>query len=71
MGFPYDYYVDPVGLLEEMWPSIVVTHLPTIGSNHCPILVKIEVVSFPYKKPLKFEAFWAADPKCKEVVDQS
>ncbi|CAL8989632.1 unnamed protein product, partial [Prunus brigantina] len=30
----------------------------------------IDMTCFPYKKPLKFKAFWAANPKCKEMNEQ-
>lgn len=42
---------------QETWPCSVATHLPTIGLDHCPILLEIEVKCAPHGKPFKFGAF--------------
>lgn len=47
-----------------------VTYLPAVGSDHCHLLVFLEDRSANVKRHFKFEAFWAQDPECREVINR-
>ncbi|KAM1809195.1 hypothetical protein ACFX12_026124 [Malus domestica] len=51
----------------SLWPNTTVTNGMTLGSDHCPILVQCEQ-KVARRKKFRFEAFWAKDGKCKEIV---
>lgn len=56
---------------QEEWPNSSITHLPVMGSDHCPIFLETESRIRRGFKPFKFEVFWTYDPECREVVDRS
>ncbi|KAM1457565.1 hypothetical protein ACFX2I_034725 [Malus domestica] len=49
---------------DEKWAIV-------LGSNHCPILVQCEPNEVRRKKIFRFEAFWAKEADCVEVVKGS
>lgn len=63
------------GLLNDgwqvRWPSTSVSYSVVKGSDHCPIFVTVEPLLTKSKKVFRFEAFWAKDERCKEIVDRS
>ncbi|XP_075076870.1 uncharacterized protein LOC142163479 [Nicotiana tabacum] len=53
---------------QQMFPGIKVTHLPKIGSDHCPMLLKCDLETIAIKKSFKFLNFWTKHPTFKDVV---
>ncbi|GMY09617.1 hypothetical protein FCV25MIE_04856 [Fagus crenata] len=51
----------------------VVTHLPRLSSDHCPLLLDIPPTSAvtKRKKVYRFEALWVKDDQCKGVIEQA
>ncbi|XP_009796308.1 uncharacterized protein [Nicotiana sylvestris] len=56
--------------LQHVWPSIEVTHLSKIGSDHSPMLLKFNPDAAPIKKTFKFLNFWCKHSTFKDVVLQ-
>ncbi|KAM2045167.1 hypothetical protein ACFX1T_009399 [Malus domestica] len=56
------------GLWQDMWPNSMVTHGTVLGSNHCPIIIQSDVDRLRGRKIFRFEAFWAKEEECQEVV---
>lgn len=52
----------------SLWPNTTVTNGTTLGFDHCPVLVQCEQKIARRKKLFRFEAFWAKDGECKEIV---
>ncbi|CAN6543682.1 unnamed protein product [Malus baccata var. baccata] len=53
------------------WPNSFVTNAMTIGSDHCPVVLLCEQKDVRQKKLFRFEAFWAKDAECKEIVREA
>ncbi|KAM1294906.1 hypothetical protein ACFX1Q_015702 [Malus domestica] len=56
-------------LWQECWPNSLVIHEPVIGSDHCPLIIQSQPHGHKPKKVFRFEAFWAKEEKCKEIVE--
>ncbi|XP_068323434.1 uncharacterized protein [Pyrus communis] len=56
---------------QDLWPNTVVSHETAVGSDHCPIVVQSQPPIRKGKKPFRFEAFWAKDEECKNIVLKS
>lgn len=60
------------GLINEewlfSWPDTCISHLARTGSDHCPLLLTTDPLMTKGRKLFRFEAYWAEDPECKEVV---
>ncbi|XP_075103192.1 uncharacterized protein LOC142177960 [Nicotiana tabacum] len=54
---------------QQMFPGIEVTHLPKIGSDHCPMLLKCDLETIVIKKSFRFLNFWTKHPTFKDVVN--
>ncbi|XP_070008060.1 uncharacterized protein LOC142165184 [Nicotiana tabacum] len=52
--------------LQQTFPSLEVTHLSKIGSNHRPMLLKCDIESSPIKKSFRFLNFWVKDNTFKD-----
>jgi len=50
------------------FPEAVVFALPTVGSNHSPLLLHTEVQQTRRSKPFVFEAYWLQHPECRNIV---
>ncbi|XP_075109001.1 uncharacterized protein LOC142180813 [Nicotiana tabacum] len=44
--------------LQQTFPGLEITHLSKIGSDHCPMLLKCDIVTPPIKKSFRFLNFW-------------
>ena len=59
-------------LINDMWQEVRPNSLglngTVLGSDHCPLIVQSEVEGPRIKRMFKFEAFWAVEAECKEVV---
>ncbi|CAN6587433.1 unnamed protein product [Malus baccata var. baccata] len=56
---------------QDVWPNTTVTHGTVLGSDHCPIIIQTEPNTRKGKKLFRFEAFWAKEADCLEVVRRS
>ena len=56
---------------QEKFPKAGIKHLAAPTSDHKPILLNTHFENNIIKKPFRFEAMWARDPECEEVVDRS
>ncbi|XP_019251253.1 PREDICTED: uncharacterized protein LOC109230185 [Nicotiana attenuata] len=56
---------------QQMWPALKITHLPKIGSDHCPILITGDPSVVPIKKTFRFLHFWIKHPSFHDVVRQN
>lgn len=56
------------GHWQNLWPNSTVTHETVMGSDHCPLIIQSDLDDFRGKKVFRFEAFWAKEEKCKELV---
>ncbi|KAM1951519.1 hypothetical protein ACFX15_006123 [Malus domestica] len=60
------------GLVNEswqtLWPNSRVTNGTTLGSDHSPVIVQCEPRIGKRKRIFRFEAHWANDTDCKEIV---
>ena len=53
------------------WPNTAVVIGACVGSDHCPVVVKENIqMQKRGKRMFRFEAFWAKDLECKEIVKQ-
>jgi hypothetical protein len=63
------------GIANTSWrlafPRAVVFHLGVVKSNHCPILIDTNPVDVRVPRPFRFEAMWANDPWCFDVVNEA
>jgi exonuclease III len=63
------------GLANQQWvhlfPNIVINHLTTSQSDHCPILLSTEGSYQNIPKPFRFEAFWTRDKSSFSVVAEA
>ncbi|KAK9951419.1 hypothetical protein M0R45_006861 [Rubus argutus] len=55
----------------EKWPETSVFHSPRVGSDHCPILIYSDPPFNRGPKQFKFEASWADDEECYEVINSA
>ncbi|XP_062028816.1 uncharacterized protein LOC133744789 [Rosa rugosa] len=53
------------------WPDSFVHHEPRVGSDHCPLVIYTYPRLPKGPKPFRFEASWAEDPECEEIVTGS
>ncbi|XP_070013760.1 uncharacterized protein [Nicotiana sylvestris] len=53
------------------FPGLEVTHLPKIGFDHCPMLLKCDIETPPIKKSFRFLNFWTKHESFKEVVKEN
>lgn len=60
------------GLVNEAWlsqlPNSLIKNGMTLGSDHSPVLVQYELNLGRTKKLFRFEAFWAKDGECQDIV---
>ncbi|CAN6675688.1 unnamed protein product [Malus baccata var. baccata] len=56
------------GLWQELWPNSLVTHGTVMGSDHCPLIIQSDSESMRGRRAFKFEAFWAKENDCDQVV---
>nr|XP_028962160.1 uncharacterized protein LOC103417751 [Malus domestica] len=56
---------------QDLWPNSVVVHESAIGSDHCPVVVQSKPPFRKGKRPFRFEAFWAKEADCRDVVQNS
>nr|XP_028964584.1 uncharacterized protein LOC114827109 [Malus domestica] len=56
------------GLWQDLWPNSLVTHGTVMGSDHCPLIIQTESESMRGRRAFKFEAFWAKEIDCDQVV---
>ncbi|KAL0427102.1 UNVERIFIED_CONTAM: hypothetical protein Slati_2885000 [Sesamum latifolium] len=53
------------------FPNTVVHHIPTSSSDHTVLLIDIDNTchsSRPKRRPFHFEAIWASDAECENIV---
>ncbi|KAM2712281.1 hypothetical protein EV1_032304 [Malus domestica] len=55
-------------LWQNLWPHTSVIHETVIGSDHCPIVVQSQPSASKGKRLFRFEAFWAKEEDCKDLV---
>ena len=53
---------------QDLWPNTTVTHETVLGSDHCPLIIQTDLEVRRGRKLFRFEAFWAKESECKEVV---
>uniref|UniRef100_A0A2N9HEV9 Uncharacterized protein n=1 Tax=Fagus sylvatica TaxID=28930 RepID=A0A2N9HEV9_FAGSY len=53
------------------FPKAAVYHLGALNSNHSPLLVDTNPVDYFAPRPFRFEAVWAKDPRCFEVINKA
>uniref|UniRef100_A0A2N9F0P5 Reverse transcriptase domain-containing protein n=1 Tax=Fagus sylvatica TaxID=28930 RepID=A0A2N9F0P5_FAGSY len=55
------------------YEGAVVTHLPNLSSDHCPLFLEIPSANavFRRKKLFRFEALWVKDEQCKSVIESA
>ncbi|KAK6123351.1 hypothetical protein DH2020_042911 [Rehmannia glutinosa] len=61
------------GHFENIFPRKLVSHIPTISSDHQALLIQAHDLSTPThfpgrKKPFRFEACWVKRKECEEVI---
>jgi hypothetical protein len=54
-----------------VFPKAAVYHLGALNSNHSPLLVDTNPVDYFAPRPFRFEAVWAKDPRCFEVINKA
>jgi hypothetical protein len=63
------------GIANPSWrvafPRATVLHLGAIQFDHCPILIDTNPVDVHAPRPFRFEAMWANDPRCFNVVNEA
>ncbi|KAB2625965.1 hypothetical protein D8674_017625 [Pyrus ussuriensis x Pyrus communis] len=55
---------------QDCWPNTMVIHETVIGSDHCPLIIQHQPRVKKSKKIFRFEAYWAKEERCKEIVDR-
>ncbi|XP_049348952.1 uncharacterized protein LOC125813502 [Solanum verrucosum] len=55
------------GWLEKM-PQTTITHLPSVGSDHCPLLLEMTAREEEHIRYFKFLNCWADQPKFLDIV---
>ncbi|KAK4707367.1 hypothetical protein R3W88_033056 [Solanum pinnatisectum] len=53
--------------LQDM-PHTNITHLPSVGSDHCPLLMEVNARSEDHIKYFKFLNYWAEQPSFAETI---
>ena len=53
------------------FPKANVIHLSAVNSDHCPLLIDTNPQDSFSPRPFRFEAVWAKDPRCYEVINQA
>ncbi|XP_070664492.1 uncharacterized protein [Malus domestica] len=56
------------GLWQDRWPNSLVTHGTVLGSDHCPLIIQSDSESVQGRNAFKFEAFWAKEDECNQLV---
>ncbi|XP_075080303.1 uncharacterized protein LOC142165823 [Nicotiana tabacum] len=56
--------------LQQTFPSLEVTHLSKIGSDHCSMLLECDIESTPIKKSFRFLTSWVKHSSFKDVVKE-
>ncbi|KAM1532558.1 hypothetical protein ACFX10_006565 [Malus domestica] len=56
------------GLWQDRWPNSLVTHGTVLGSDHCLLIIQSDSESVRGRKAFKFEAFWAKEDECNQLV---
>ncbi|CAN6691397.1 unnamed protein product [Malus baccata var. baccata] len=56
------------GLWQDLWPNSLVTHKTVLGSDYCPFIIQSDSESMRGRRAFKFEAFWAKENDCDQVV---
>jgi len=51
------------------FPEAEVIALPTMGSDHSPLLLTTDVILGRRQKSFTFEAFWLQERECNEVIE--
>ena len=54
-----------------MFPKAGVRHLIAPSSDHLPIMHDTHLEICNLDRPFRFEAMWARDPSCAEVIDNA
>lgn len=54
----------------ELMPQTISTHLPTVSSDHCPLLLKMSTKPSCAIKYFKFLNFWTEQPSFLEIVKE-
>uniref|UniRef100_A0A2N9I7H8 Endonuclease/exonuclease/phosphatase domain-containing protein n=1 Tax=Fagus sylvatica TaxID=28930 RepID=A0A2N9I7H8_FAGSY len=55
--------------LRLAFPKATVLHLGGVNSDHCPLLIDTNPDDSFSPRPFRFEAVWAKDPRCYEVIN--
>jgi hypothetical protein len=53
------------------FPRATVYHLGALNSDHCPLLIDTNPNDSFSPRPFHFEAIWAKDPRCYNVIDEA
>ncbi|CAN6559258.1 unnamed protein product [Malus baccata var. baccata] len=53
---------------QDLWPNSSVTHGTVLASDHCPLLIKSDLDGPKGRKLFRFEAFWAKEEECQNLV---
>ena len=53
------------------FPKAAVYHLGALNSDHRPFLVDTNPADYFSPRPFRFEAVWAKDPRCFEVINKA
>ena len=53
------------------FPRATVYHLGALNSDHCPLLIDMNPDDSFSPRPFHFEAIWAKDPRCYNVIDEA
>ncbi|KAL0408606.1 UNVERIFIED_CONTAM: putative ribonuclease H protein [Sesamum radiatum] len=51
-----------------LYPKTIITHLPAIASDHCPLLLDTHPNTEPRPRPFFFEEMWFRDYSCEILV---
>lgn len=54
-----------------LFPNAKAYALPTIGSDHSPLLLSLFAEPVKRKREFKFEAFWLEDAECVQIVKEA
>lgn len=50
------------------YPAAEVFALPSLGSDHCPLLLSTSATHKKGRRPFLFEAYWLHDQECRDVI---